>query len=96
MYCRICGKALNYSNCGHDQAVPVEPKKVKLKKTIKEIHHHHTTYVEREKKSCDGDFLTSVVIGAVTGSSIIGGLVGGSFLGGLMGDMLEGNDDSNF
>jgi hypothetical protein len=41
-------------------------------------------------------FVTSAVIGAVTGSSLIGGLLGGSLLGGLTGDLLEGDDDSWF
>lgn len=46
--------------------------------------------------SSDGDFLTSAVIGAVTGSSILGGLLGGDMVGGLLGDAFEGTDDSWF
>ena len=53
--------------------------------------------IKRASKRTETDsdsFITSAVIGAVTGSTIIGGLVGGSFLGGLVGDVLEGDDDS--
>ena len=61
-------------------------------------------YTEREiadikRNSSDSDFdkfLTSGVIGALTGSSVIGAVLGGSILGGLAGDMLEGDDDSWF
>jgi hypothetical protein len=38
-----------------------------------------------------GDFLTSAVIGALTGSAIIGGIVGGSIEGGIVGDLLDGD-----
>lgn len=48
------------------------------------------------KRSDDGDFILSAVVGAVTGSSILGGLIGGDFTGGLLGDLLEGTDDSIF
>lgn len=49
-----------------------------------------------EKKSgcdCDdgGNFVASVVIGAVTDSAIIGGLLGGDMMGGVVGDLLDGD-----
>lgn len=44
----------------------------------------------------DSSFVTSAVVGAVTGSTVIGALVGGNIIGGLLGDMLEGSDDSLF
>jgi len=44
----------------------------------------------------DSSFVTSAVVGAVTGSTVIGAIVGGNIIGGLLGDMLEGSDDSWF
>ena len=38
-----------------------------------------------------GDFLTSAVIGAATGSALLGGLLGGDMLGGIAGDMFDGD-----
>ena len=35
-----------------------------------------------------GDFLTSLIVGAATDSFLLGGLIGGSMLGGLLGDSL--------
>ena len=53
--------------------------------------------IKRQQESNETEeFLTSAVVGAVTGSSIVGGIVGGSFTGGLLGDILEGTDDSIF
>lgn len=39
----------------------------------------------------DDSFLTSAIIGAVTGSAILGGLLGGDIVGGMLGDMLDGD-----
>lgn len=38
-----------------------------------------------------GDFVTSLVIGAVTNSALLGGLLGGDLLGGILGDALDGD-----
>jgi hypothetical protein len=50
----------------------------------------------RRKSSDTDDFVTSVAVGAVTGSAVLGAVVGGSLLGGLLGDALEGTDDNPF
>jgi hypothetical protein len=44
-----------------------------------------------EQLDSSGDFLSSVIIGAVTDSAIIGGVLGGDLLGGVVGDMLDGD-----
>ena len=49
----------------------------------------------RRKGNCgcnDGDFLTSVIIGAATDNAIVGSLLGGSILGGVIGDAFGGDD----
>lgn len=38
-----------------------------------------------------GDFLTSAIIGAATGSALLGGLLGGDLEGGIVGDLLDGD-----
>ena len=43
------------------------------------------------RSSSNGDFLTSAVIGAATGSALLGGLLGGDMLGGILGDSLDGD-----
>lgn len=48
------------------------------------------------KKTEDGDFVLSAVVGAVTNSTVIGTIVGGNLLGGLLGDIIGGDDDSLF
>lgn len=48
---------------------------------------------KRIESDDDGDFLTSAVIGAVTGSTIIGAVLGGDMLGSFIGDSLFGDDD---
>lgn len=53
--------------------------------------------IKAKSSTSDFDkFLTSGVIGYLTGSSVIGAVLGGSFLGGVTGDLLEGDDDSFF
>lgn len=42
------------------------------------------------------EFLTSGMIGALTGSAILGGILGGSYLGGILGDGLFGDDNPFF
>lgn len=44
-----------------------------------------------QPQSSNSDFVTSAVVGAVTGSAILGGLLGGDLLGGVVGDMLDGD-----
>lgn len=46
-----------------------------------------SNYVRRSS----GDFGTSAVIGAVTGSALLGGLLGGDIIGGTVGDLLDGD-----
>jgi len=36
----------------------------------------------------NGDFVTSMLVGAMTDNAIIGGVIGGSMLGGICGDMM--------
>lgn len=47
---------------------------------------------ELERKlNGSGDFLTSAVIGAATGSALLGGILGGDLLGGVVGDLFDGD-----
>lgn len=47
----------------------------------------------RDSDDDDGDFLTSAVIGAATGSAIVGAVLGGDMLGSFIGSSLFGDDD---
>lgn len=38
-----------------------------------------------------GEFITSAIIGAATGSSLLGGIMGGDIVGGIVGDLLDGD-----
>lgn len=73
-----------------------EAEQIMDKLSSEEREHFRSALKSDSRSSNSDDFLTSAIIGAVTGSSILGGLIGGSFLGGILGDTLEGTNDSFF
>jgi len=102
----ICDAELNYKNNETNEIISISdylalPQSECSKYTYRPLKrkyvdtpprlHESTTYEKREKKDSSGDFLTSAVIGAVTGSAILGGLFGGDMLGGILGDSLDGD-----
>ena len=55
--------------------------------------HQHSQ--NRQNNEDDGDFLTSAVIGEITGNPGIGAAVGGSLSGGVVGAILSDDDNSS-
>lgn len=62
---------------------------------------HRSYYVETKEKPThkvednSGDFVTSMIIGEVTGSALLGGAIGGDLLGGEIGSMMSDDNSSS-
>lgn len=67
---------------------------------LPKLSHHE--YEETTKKPThivednSGDFVTSMIIGEVTGSGLLGGAIGGNFIGGEIGAMMSDDNSSSF
>lgn len=60
-------------------------------KVISESDYDSLPHWKQDEYDETGDFITSAIIGAVTGSAILGGLLGGDIVGGILGDSLDGD-----